>query len=148
MPGAIHAPFAVLTQTLGRSVPCIYSGQEEPFLDSVSFFYKDTIKFGQFARAPFYSTLLHLHSSSPALAANASFTKLATNKDAAVYAYVREKDGKKVIVLLNLSKAPVSFTITNGIDGAFKNVFAGKDETLKKDQVFKLDAWGYAVYNN
>jgi len=148
MPGAVHAPFAVLTQTLGRSVPCIYSGQEEPFLDSTSFFYKDTIMFGKFARAPFYSTLLHLHSSTPALAANASFTKLATSKDAAVYAYVREKDGKKVIVLLNLSKAPVSFTITNGVDGSFKNVFAGKDETLQKNQAFKLDAWGYAVYNN
>lgn len=148
MPGAVHAPFAVLTQTIGRSVPCIYSGQEEPFLDSVSFFYKDTIMFGKFARAPFYSTLLHLHSSTPALAANASFTKLATNKDAAVYAYIREKDGKKVIVLLNLSKAPVSFKLTNGINGAFKNVFAGKDETLKKDQEFKLGAWGYAVYNN
>lgn len=148
MPGAVHAPFAVLTQTLGRSIPCIYSGQEEPFLDSISFFYKDTIKFGKFARAPFYSTLLHLHSSTPALAANASFTKLTTNKDAAVYAYIREKDGKKVIVMLNLSKTPVNFYITNGAEGTFKNVFSGKDETLQKNQAFTLDAWGYAVYNN
>jgi len=148
MPGAVHAPFAVLTQTIGRSVPCIYSGQEEPFLDSISFFYKDTITFGKYARAPFYSTLLHLHSSTPALAANASFTKLKTSNDSAVYAYVREKDGKKVIVLLNLSKAPVKFTLTNGIDGSFKNLFAAKDETLKKDQAYSLDAWGYAVYNN
>ena len=30
MPGASHAPFAVLTQTLPRSIPEIYSGQEEP----------------------------------------------------------------------------------------------------------------------
>jgi len=148
MPGAIHAPFAVLTQTVGRSIPCIYSGQEEPFLDSISFFYKDTVTFGKFARAPFYTTLLHLHSATPALAANASFTKLKTNNDAAVYAYVREKDGKKVVVLLNLSKNPVKFTLANGIDGTFKNVFAGKDETLKKDQVYNLAAWGYSVYNN
>ncbi len=35
MPGDVHAPFAVLTQTLKRSVPLIYGGQEEPFLDSV-----------------------------------------------------------------------------------------------------------------
>ena len=60
MPGASHAPFAVLTQTLPRSVPLIYSGQEEPFLDSISFFYKDTITFAKFARADFYSKLLHL----------------------------------------------------------------------------------------
>ena len=60
MPGASHAPFAVLTQTLPRSIPEIYSGQEEPFLDSISFFYKDTITFHNYARANFYSKLLHL----------------------------------------------------------------------------------------
>src|SRR5436189_4596771 len=47
MPGNSHAPFAVLTNTLQRSIPLIYSGQEEPFLDSVSFFYKDTITFSR-----------------------------------------------------------------------------------------------------
>ena len=36
------------TQTMKQSVPLIYSGQEEPVLDSVSFFYKDTIMFSKF----------------------------------------------------------------------------------------------------
>ncbi len=76
MPGPKHAPFAVLTQTLARSVPLVYSGQEEPFLDSISFFYKDTISFGKFQRAPFYKTLLELRKSTPALAANASSRKV------------------------------------------------------------------------
>jgi glycosidase len=149
MPGAIHAPFAVLTQTIGRSVACVYSGQEEPFLDSISFFYKDTIMFGKYARAPFYSALLHLRASTPALAANAAFIKLKTGKDAAVYAFEREKDGKKVVVLLNLSKAPVSFGIADaGITGGFKELFTGKNETLKQGQAFNLPAWGYLVYSN
>ena len=149
MPGASHAPFAVLSQTLGRSVPLIYSGQEEPVLDSISFFYKNPIAFGKFLRAPFYTALLHLHTGTPALAANASFTKLKTGKDAAVYAYTRQKDGKKVIVLLNFSKAPVSFTIgDDAIGGDFKELFTGKSETLKKGQAFNLPAWGYSVYSN
>ncbi len=148
MPGAIHAPFAVLTQTIGRSVPCIYSGQEEPFLDSVSFFYKDTITFAKFGRAPFYNTLLHLRDSTPALAANAKFTKLKTSQDAAVYAYERTKDGKKVVVLLNLSSKPLSFTLTTGEEGSFKNVFAQKAELLTKSQAYQLPAWGYVVYTN
>ncbi|MCD8538386.1 MAG: alpha-amylase [Leadbetterella sp.] len=38
MPGEIHAPFAVLTQTLPLGIPLIYSGQEEPHPDSLSFF--------------------------------------------------------------------------------------------------------------
>src|SRR4029079_1773854 len=104
MPGASHAPFAVLTQTIDHSLPLIYSGQEEPFLDSVSFFYKDTITFGKLQRANFYKTLLNLRKNNPALAADASFRKLRTNNDAALYAFEREKGGNKVLVILNLSK--------------------------------------------
>ena len=40
MPGEVHAPFAVLTQTIEKSVPEIYSGQEEPFLIASAFFIK------------------------------------------------------------------------------------------------------------
>src|SRR2546423_9072346 len=77
MPGASHAPFAVLTQTIERSVPLIYSGQEEPVLDSISFFYKDSIHFHSFSRSAFYKTLLNLRKQNAALAANAPFSKLA-----------------------------------------------------------------------
>ena len=38
MPGAIHAPFAVFTQTMPHDVPLIYSGQEEPLLGQHQFF--------------------------------------------------------------------------------------------------------------
>jgi glycosidase len=148
MPGAIHAPFAVLTQTIGRSIPCIYSGQEEPVLDSISFFYKDAITFGKYARAPFYTTLLHLRDSTPALAADAPFVKLTSTNDAAIYAFERDKNGKSVIVLLNLSGKPVTFSINGNVEGSFKNVFSGGNETLKKNQQYQLAAWGYVVYSN
>ncbi len=148
MPGASHAPFALLTQTLGRSVPLIYSGQEEPFLDSISFFYKDTITFGKYARAGFYKILLNLRKTAPALSADASFTKLKTDKDDAVYAYQREKNNSKVLVLLNLSSMPHSFSIKDGvIEGNCNNIFTGKPEQLKNNQVFQLPAWGYSVYS-
>jgi len=75
MPGASHAPFAVMTQTLGRAVPLVYSGQEEPFLDSISFFIKTPYYLEKYSRASFYKTLLDLRRSNPALAANASFKK-------------------------------------------------------------------------
>lgn len=147
-PGTSHAPFAVLTQTMGKSVPLIYSGQEEPFLDSISFFYKDTILFGKYARAPFYKTLLNLRMENPALAANAAFTKIKSSNDAAVYAYTRQVGARKVLVLLNLSNKLQNFTLTGAaIAGRPKNVFTGADEELKDDQSFKLDGWGYTVYS-
>lgn len=145
MPGASHAPFAVLTQTIGRSVPLIYSGQEEPFLDSIRFFYKDTITFGRFERANFYKTLLNLRTNNEALAADASFKKLATNNDAALYCFEREKNGRKVLVVLNLSATPQEFTWkTAPSQKEWNNVFNGVKEPV--DKGFGIEPWGYAVY--
>jgi glycosidase len=145
MPGASHAPFAVLSQTYAHSVPLVYSGQEEPFLDSVSFFYKDTITFGKYQRAPFYKTLLNLRKANPALAVNASFKKLRTSNDAAIYAYEREKDGNKVLVVLNLSKSPANFTWQDQpSEKEWNNVFKGDKEPV--DKGFGIEPWGYAVY--
>jgi alpha-amylase len=147
MPGEIHAPFAVLTQTWRNSLPLIYSGQEEPFLDSLSFFYKDTILFSNYQRAPFYKTLLALRKSTPALAVNAAYKKLTSSNDDVIYAYTKEKDGKKVMVLLNFSNKPQKFTINQTIEGQPLNVFTAKTETLKNKQELLLAPWGYLVYS-
>jgi len=148
MPGEVHAPFAVLTQTLERSVPEIYSGQEEPVLDSISFFYKDTITFGKYARAEFYKTLLNLRKNNSALSANAAYTKLVSSNDAAIFAFERINGDRKVLVIVNLSNQSQSFTLQNAdIAGNPKNVFANKNEELKTDQQFSMQPWAYLVYS-
>lgn len=147
MPGAVHAPFAVLSQTWKNTLPLIYSGQEEPFLDSLSFFYKDTIIFGKYERAAFYKALLGLRKSNPALAVDAGYTKLVSTNDDAVFAYLREKAGRKVLVVLNLSANPQTATVNGNFTGEAENVFAGKKEKLTDGQQFVLAPWGYAVYS-
>ena len=147
MPGAVHAPFAILTQTWKNSIPLIYSGQEEPFLDSLSFFYKDTIIFKNYERAAFYTSLLKLRKTNPALAADAVYTKLNSDKDEAVYCYQKEKNGKKILVLLNFSAKAQSFTITEKLAGKYLNLFLNKSEEIKDNQQFTLPEWGYTVYS-
>ena len=148
MPGDIHAPFAVLTQTIKNTVPLIYGGQEEPFLDSLKFFVKDTIIFGKYQRADFYTKLLTLRKNNPALAPNAAYTKLSTNNDAAIFAYVREQDKHKVVVVLNLSNKAQTVTINNAvINGEPANLFTGKSEKVNANQPINLGAWGYNVYD-
>lgn len=143
MPGEIHAPFAVFTQTAPHSVPLVYSGQEEPFLDSLSFFYKDTITWKNYARAPLYKTLLNLRKNNPALSANASFQKLATSNDKALYAFERRSGNSKVLVVLNLSSQPRQITWTTQPSQAqWKNAFTGAAE----QPASSLQPWGYAVY--
>jgi alpha-amylase len=147
MPGASHAPFAVFTQTTGRSVPLIYSGQEEPFLDSLSFFYKDTIAFGKYSRANFYKTLLTLRKNNAALSGMASFKKLSTSNDTAMYAYERQNGNNKVLVVLNLSARPQEFTWKSApSEKEWLNIFSGSREPV--DKGFGIEPWGYAVYKN
>ena len=146
MPGAIHAPFAVLSQTIYRSVPLIYSGQEEPVLRALSFFEKDTIIFKKNGRTDFYKKLLALRKNNAALAADASFKKINVGDPKAVYAFTREKDGKKVFVILNLSKTEQKLKITDkGVHGSPYNVFMGTNEALT-DKEWKIEPWGYVVY--
>lgn len=147
MPGEIHAPFAVLTQTWRNALPLIYSGQEEPFLDSLAFFYKDTIAFGKYQRAPFYKTLLTLRKQTPALATDAKYTKLVSTNDDAIFAFTKEKEGKKVLVVLNLSGKPQTTTLKGAIAGDPQNVFEAKAEKLTDGQSFTLAPWGYKVYS-
>jgi alpha-amylase len=145
-PGAVHAPFAVFTQTMGKGVPLIYGGQEEPVLKPLEFFEKDPMSLGKFQRAGFYKTLLNLRKKNPALAADASFRKVAVGNDKALYAFVREKAGNKVFVILNLSGDEQTITVKDKtLSGNPYNVFMGNKEPLSSKQ-WKIEPWGYVVY--
>jgi glycosidase len=145
-PGVTHAPFAIFTQLMPANIPLIYSGQEEPVLRALAFFEKDPIRFDVFARADFYKTLLALRQRDIALDANASFKKLSVGDGRAMYAFVREKSGHKVLVLLNLS--PVGQRVKIGetsLWGHPVNVFTAKPVTVNGDN-WTLEPWGYRVY--
>jgi glycosidase len=150
MPGASHAPFAVLTQTMKRSIPLIYSGQEEPILRAIPFFEKDTMRFSKFERAGMYQQLLELRKNNPALAANAAFKKIITDKDASVYAYYRESGNHKVLVVLNLSKLPQHVTISSNdlaaLSGEGQYFYLGEKVSIKSIPAsYDLKPWGYVV---
>jgi alpha-amylase len=146
MPGASHAPFAVLTATMYRGVPLVYSGQEEPVLRPLQFFEKDPITFGKYQRAPLYKTLFELRSRNEALSTTASFNKVSAGDERYVYAFVREKESKKVLVVLNLSAKPQKVTINNELLlGNATNVFTGTKEAIT-NKPWNMQPWGYAVY--
>jgi alpha-amylase len=146
--GDAYKTFAVFTQTMYQSIPLIYSGQEAPNKKRLKFFVKDSIEWGKYEMAPFYKTLLTLRKSTPALAADASYKRLVTANDVAIFAYMRQKQGRKITVILNLSNQPQSFTIKDKkIFGKAENVFTGKKETLNTTHVYTLTPWNYLVYN-
>jgi alpha-amylase len=145
-PGPVHAPFAVFTQTMHKSVPLVYSGQEEPVLRPLAFFEKDPIKWGRYQRTKFYNTLQQLRKRNAALSADASFKKISVGNDAALYAYVRQKGDKKVLVILNLSSREQTIRVTDkALWGTPYNLFMGNTEKLNGDG-WNIEPWGYVIY--
>ena len=146
-PGDSHAPFAVFTQTMDRSVPLIYSGQEEPFLRAIRFFDKDTITFKNYLRKDFYNKLLSLRTSNAALNAYSKYEKLHSNDDSRIFAYWRTNGAKKILVVLNMSGVEMDVNLKdNKLDGKAKELFGGSDKTFNKAYNAILKAWGYKVF--
>ncbi|SRR5579871_1000000 len=146
--GDDYKAFALWAFTIGNSVPLIYSGQEIPNTRRLKFFVKDPIQWSKYEMAPFYKTLNQLRRSNPALSADASFIKLTTGKDEFVYAFAREKNGHKVLVLINFSKQLQQFTIANNIiNGQAKNVFGGNIQKLSAGSIISMLPKTFLVYN-
>lgn len=146
--GDAHKAYAVFTQTMYQSVPLIYSGQEEPNTKRLKFFVKDPIEWKKYSYASFYKTLLNLRKSTPALAADAAYTRLNSSKDEAIFSYLRSKAGKKVLVVLNLSAQAQQFQIPDQrISGNPLNVFLKTKEKIHSNHTFSIEPWGYIVYD-
>jgi alpha-amylase len=147
--GDAYKTFALFSQTMYQSVPLIYSGQEDMNKKRLKFFVKDTIAWdGKNDMAPFYKTLLTLRKSNEALAADASYKRLATTANNSIFAYSREKNGHKVIVILNLSPNPTVFSVTDvTVNGNPVNVFTGGQENTSTNTRFTLQPWGYRLFS-
>lgn len=147
--GNAYKTFAVFSQTMYQSIPLIYNGQEVMNKKRLKFFIKDTIPWNNgFEIAGFYKTLLALRKANPALAASASYKRLASSNEAAVFAYLREAGVHKVAILLNLSKKPQKFTIKDAaVNGEPLNVFTGVKEKVNTSHEFSIEPWGYIVYD-
>ena len=137
--------FAVLAATMKRSIPLVYSGQEAANKKRLQFFEKDPIQWGNYSFAKFYRALLTTRSNTPALAADASFKKVSAGDG--LYAFVREKNGSKVAVILNLSPKAHNVVINDDmLVGEPMNIYLGVKEKLDKGHTFGLEQWGYIIY--
>jgi alpha-amylase len=146
--GEGYKTFAVWAFTMKNSVPLIYSGQEEPNKRRLKFFVKDTIEWKNYNLSSFYKTLIKLRRTNGALAADASFKKIKAGYENAVYAFVRQKNGNKILVVLNFSGKEQQIKIPDvSLAGNPLNVFAGMHEKINPSHSFPIEPWGYIVYD-
>ncbi|BET67472.1 alpha-amylase family glycosyl hydrolase [Opitutales bacterium ASA1] len=137
--------FSVLTFALD-GIPLLYNGQEAGLDKRLEFFERDPIEWKPSPLAEFYTTLCTLRREHPALATGASFTRLPTTNDAAIYAVLREAGGRKVLALLNLTARDREFTVAGaGLAGTWRDAFGGESVSLDDTHTTLLRSWGYLL---
>ena len=140
---------AVLAFTID-GMPLMYSGQEAGLNHRLKFFEKDTIPWNGFKKTRFYKTLLDLKHSNPALGnglAGGVLERITVeNATEEIYAYRRVKGAHQVVVLLNLSEEPQTFTLSQkGLAGEYTNVFANSTVKLTPEMSMNLNPWSYLL---
>jgi len=142
---------AVLSFTID-GMPLIYSGQEAWLDKRLQFFEKDSIDWGGYSKQPFYQTLLELKHRNQALW-NGSYggeaVPILTGNEADIFAFYRERQGDKVLVVLNLSDDLQDIVLkSDACVGEYTNVFANSTITVSKDMTLRLRPWDYVVWSN
>ncbi len=137
--------FAALTYML-PGMPLIYNGQEYDFDRRLKFFEKDSITHSKGKMFPVYEKLGKLKNENPALnggVEKASYERITTSDDKDILAFKREKDGKKVYFIANLSKTQKKFTLP--LVGEFQNYMKDEKRHLADNQEWEFQPWEYWI---
>ena len=143
--GKATETFAALTYLL-PGMPLIYNGQEYDFDKRLKFFVKDELTHNIGKMFPVYEKLSALKNSNIALNGGknpASYKRISTSNDEKILAFEREKDGKKVVFIGNLSNETVQSTIN--LKGDFKDYMSGYKIQFRTDAPLGLKAWQYLI---
>jgi len=141
--------FAVFTATIPGTI-LIYSGQEAGFDRMLEFFEKDQIDWGDYKYHEFYKKLLHLKRENKALW-NGDFggemIRVHTNYDEQVFSFVREEDGDKVFVVLNLSDEALDVDFEgDAFAGQYNELFTEENVDIDAGFTMSLEPWGYYLF--
>ncbi|HEX3009297.1 MAG TPA: alpha-amylase family glycosyl hydrolase [Bacteroidales bacterium] len=141
---------AVLAATV-PGIMLVYNGQEAGFNRRLKFFEKDSIDWKSNEMTPFYKKLIALRKTNHALfngSLGGEMVRISSVRDSSTYAFIREANNDKVVVILNLSSKKQTIKLKgNQYVGSYTELFTDKQETLKPSGKFDLKPWEYRVYH-
>ena len=145
--GMAAKALAVFTCTW-PGIPLIYSGQEQPNYRRLAFFEKDAIDWqGAPQLHGFYKTLLQLRKKNKAIQESASVL-LVTANHPEVLVYLCRRQADKVLVMMNLSMEPASFSINHpAIAGRYHDLFTGEAKEMERKAGYTFEPGQYVVYH-
>lgn len=137
----------VLAMTID-GFPLIYGGQEEPLDHRLDFFEKDNIGFKKYAKAKLLKTLLDLKHRNKAMGNNQYGSPLIRVGDSEhIYAFMKEKDGDKFAVMVNLSDKKQQIKLSKSVIG-MTDLFNGRQVEMGQGTIKSFDPWEYWVASN
>lgn len=141
--------FAVLASTMD-GMPLLYNGQEAGMSKRLEFFEKDPIEWERNEFFYFYKKLFNLNQNNEALfngERGGRMVRIETSSDEQIYAFYRQMNNDKVVVLLNLSDGNVRFDLTAPVlSGSYTELFTEESIELSGADQFDLEPWGYRVF--
>ena len=130
-------------------MPMVYNGQEAGLNRSLLFFEKDPIVWTKHENEALYTTLFALKHKNQALwngNRGGEMVRIMNDKMDQIISFVREKNGDKVITLINLSREKVQVSFDTSYDaGTYINLFSGKPQQISKKITLTMEAWEYLV---
>ena len=149
--GEAQHTLAVMMSTL-PGMPLLYSGQEAGLDKRLRFFEKDTIVWQESELREFYTRLFELKHKNQALwngNYGGEFIEIETNQPDKIFAYSREKNGDKVVVVLNLSQDEVVFSFSSNLElTGFNDLFSANNGDRLANTEISMPAWDYIVLTN
>ena len=140
---------ATVFKAMMDGMPMVYNGQEAGLDRSLLFFEKDPIVWKKHENEALYTTLFALKHKNQALwngKYGGEMVRIMNDKMDQIISFVREKNGDKVITLINLSREKVQVNFDTSYDaGTYINLFSGKPQQISKKMTLTMEPWEYLV---
>lgn len=139
----------------GEGLAVVHNGQEACNAKRLAFFEKDPIDWSQgkdCQLGALITDLIAFRKANTALGNGrwgARMQQVVNDKPKQLFAWVRQKDGNKVVGLFNLSPQPVTATLADALaEGTYTEFRTGQSAPLKAGDTVTLPAWGYRLMSS
>ena len=141
---------AALTFVLPQSLPLIYTGQEVGYDHSFEFFDRDPLPSLEANKwSDFYRTLTSLKHRSKALDSGecgGSFVEIRNNAEDCLMTFVREKEGSRVVCVMNVSPWSIHTDYHTGIyAGSYRDVMSGEEVVFAEHVERDMSPWEFVL---
>jgi glycosidase len=141
---------AMVLASMVNGMPLVYSGQEAGLNRSLAFFEKDMIDWKEHPNAEIYKKLFALKHNNQSLwngEWGGEMVRVYSDKMEQVISFFREKNGDKVLPVINFSDKPVSVLLdTRYFSGTYNELFSGKEYNTGDKLSLELKPWEYFVF--